>query len=239
MLPDTSFSGPLHRQVYDTLKRLIVSGHWKSGACIPGEWELSSQMGVSVGTVRKALSELARERIVVRERGRGTFICEGAPPDADCGLYLNSGAVLDPEILLASDESGVPAEHFEQKLFGADRRFPRAQLRRLVRLWRGGGEIICVERVIFNTLSFMSFSESDLISSNFASIRAQRLKKSSVKRLVTVRSVEANDPALIYFTHNAPGLACVRRLVIEADGTAAESSDIIFDTQIMGYRVEG
>ena len=38
--------------------------------------ELASEIGVSQGTVRKALDALAAENLVVRRQGRGTFIAE-------------------------------------------------------------------------------------------------------------------------------------------------------------------
>lgn len=75
------FSGPLYEQVHELLRGRIISGEWRGGRPIPGEVHLSRELGVSIGTVRKAMDKLASERIVVRERGRGTFIAE-APQHA-------------------------------------------------------------------------------------------------------------------------------------------------------------
>lgn len=68
---------PLHVQVKQELKDRIARRTWKAGDLIPGDVELCEQLGVSRTTVRQALTELAHEGWVVRERGRGTFV---APP---------------------------------------------------------------------------------------------------------------------------------------------------------------
>ncbi len=68
---------PLHIQVKEALKDRIVRRTLKPGDLVPGDVKLCGQFGVSRTTVRQALAELAREGLVVRERGRGTFV---APP---------------------------------------------------------------------------------------------------------------------------------------------------------------
>lgn len=67
---------PLYLQVKDTLVQRIVSGVWKPGAAIPNEIELSRELGISVGTVRKALDEMEGERLISRRQGRGTFVID-------------------------------------------------------------------------------------------------------------------------------------------------------------------
>src|SRR5690606_10189927 len=63
---------------YLQLKRLLTqglqAGEWKPGEAIPSEMELARRYGVSQGTVRKAIDELAAENLVARRQGRGTFV---------------------------------------------------------------------------------------------------------------------------------------------------------------------
>jgi GntR family transcriptional regulator len=68
---------PLHVQVKQALTDRMVGRTWKPGDLVPGDLELCRQLGVSRTTIRQALTELAHEGWVVRERGRGTFV---APP---------------------------------------------------------------------------------------------------------------------------------------------------------------
>lgn len=65
---------PLYLQVRDVLVQRIVVGHWKPGATLPNETQLAQSLGISIGTVRKALDLMEVERIVTRRQGRGTFV---------------------------------------------------------------------------------------------------------------------------------------------------------------------
>lgn len=65
---------PRYHQLYVLLKEKISSGEYSPGAMIPSELDLSSDFSVSRITVRRALDELAREGLITRQRGRGTFV---------------------------------------------------------------------------------------------------------------------------------------------------------------------
>ncbi len=65
---------PLYRQMKDDLVRRVARGEWRPGELVPSEVALAQEYNVSVGTARKAIDELAQDRLVVRQRGRGTMI---------------------------------------------------------------------------------------------------------------------------------------------------------------------
>jgi GntR family transcriptional regulator len=67
---------PLYRQAREALMRRLVEGHWRPGEPIPAEHALAAELGVSQGTVRRALDDLARINLVVRRQGKGTFVAE-------------------------------------------------------------------------------------------------------------------------------------------------------------------
>lgn len=67
---------PLYRQVRDRLIRNLVDGVWAPGDALPSEMQLAADLGVSQGTVRKALDAMAAENLVVRRQGRGTFVAQ-------------------------------------------------------------------------------------------------------------------------------------------------------------------
>lgn len=67
---------PLYAQVKDILVKQINSGAWKPGELLPSEFELADELGVSQGTVRKALDALADLSLVERKQGRGTFVAQ-------------------------------------------------------------------------------------------------------------------------------------------------------------------
>ena len=72
---------PLYRQVREHLTTRLIEGDWKAGEVIPSEIQLARELGVSQGTVRKALDEMVRDNILRRKQGRGTFVAKS--DDAD------------------------------------------------------------------------------------------------------------------------------------------------------------
>lgn len=67
---------PLYEQVRLVLLNKILEGSWKPGQVIDNEIDLSTEYGVSVGTMRKALLALEREGLLHRHQGRGTFVSD-------------------------------------------------------------------------------------------------------------------------------------------------------------------
>src|SRR5215203_5028435 len=67
---------PLYRQVRDVLVKRIADGVWHAGQLLPSEGEIALDLGVSQGTVRKALDEMTAQNLVVRRQGRGTFVAK-------------------------------------------------------------------------------------------------------------------------------------------------------------------
>lgn len=67
---------PFYVQLKEALTKAIQAGEWKSGDRLPGELELCQVTGVSRTVVRQALQELGYEGVILREKGRGTFVAE-------------------------------------------------------------------------------------------------------------------------------------------------------------------
>jgi GntR family transcriptional regulator len=65
---------PLYRVVKRSLLQAIASGLLPPGAMLPSEAEIAARMGVSIGTLRRAVDDLTAEHILVRRQGRGTFV---------------------------------------------------------------------------------------------------------------------------------------------------------------------
>lgn len=65
---------PLYYQVKEVIKEKIKCGEWKNDEKIPNELELVNQFSVSRSTVRQAILELVAEGLLIRRKGRGTFV---------------------------------------------------------------------------------------------------------------------------------------------------------------------
>lgn len=74
MLSTDKGSISLYMQIKDLLVTRIGNGDWLPGSIIPSEVNLAQELGVSQGTVRKAITELVENNVLTRKQGRGTFV---------------------------------------------------------------------------------------------------------------------------------------------------------------------
>jgi GntR family transcriptional regulator len=70
---------PLYLQVFDGLLEEVASGALPPGETAPSLRMLSAEIRVNYHTVAKAYQMLQDQGIVVRRRGRGYVVVEGAP----------------------------------------------------------------------------------------------------------------------------------------------------------------
>jgi GntR family transcriptional regulator len=88
-IPQVQNSATLPEKVAEQLRGMVLRGELAPSAQLPTEPELSRALNVSRATLRAALDSLAREGVVVRRRGVGTFVAE--QPLAANNLNLNWG----------------------------------------------------------------------------------------------------------------------------------------------------
>ncbi|XTZ17782.1 GntR family transcriptional regulator [Micromonospora echinospora] len=75
---DRDAPAPLHAQVSEQIRTRIVSGDWPPHYRLRSEPELAADLGISRGTLRRALATLIRDGLLVQVRGRGTFVTSTA-----------------------------------------------------------------------------------------------------------------------------------------------------------------
>jgi len=69
-------ANPKYRQLKEILREEINKRKLRPGDRIPSEERIAEKYGVSLGTVRQAMAELANEGLIYKEQGRGTFVAE-------------------------------------------------------------------------------------------------------------------------------------------------------------------
>lgn len=72
-----------HARLKDAVMAAITSGRLIAGDQLPPEAELAAALSLSLGTVRRCLAGLAREGVVKRIHGRGTFVADQTEPLAE------------------------------------------------------------------------------------------------------------------------------------------------------------
>jgi DNA-binding GntR family transcriptional regulator len=65
---------PMYLQVEEGLRNDILSGKYNKGDYIPAEAELCRQYGITRATVRKALSKLIGDGMIVSQKGKGYYV---------------------------------------------------------------------------------------------------------------------------------------------------------------------
>jgi GntR family transcriptional regulator/MocR family aminotransferase len=70
---------PLHRQIYDALRKAILEGRLRPGARLPASRLLAEDLGVSRNTVTAAFEQLAAEGYVAARVGSGTRVSRLSP----------------------------------------------------------------------------------------------------------------------------------------------------------------
>lgn len=67
---------PLYSHIVDYIMEKINSGQWQEGDMVPREIDLCQQFQVSRPTVRTALQVLVNKGLLVRTKGKGTFVSQ-------------------------------------------------------------------------------------------------------------------------------------------------------------------
>lgn len=73
------FGVPLYQQIQHLIRHRIAKGEYPPGSQIPSENEFCRELNVSRVTLRYALRELVRDRMLVKIHGKGTFVADEPP----------------------------------------------------------------------------------------------------------------------------------------------------------------
>jgi GntR family transcriptional regulator len=182
---------PLHHQVYLDLISALEKGELKPGDRLPPERELAKRYGCSLITVRRALTELAREQRIERTRGRGTFVLH---PRLELDFGGNQSFTdemqmrgLDPATRLVEARSESAGESVAIAL-DLEIGSPTLYLERL-RL--AGGEPLLLEQVHLPAERFPGLLASDLEHNSLYDVMTERYG------VRIVRAREAIEPVLL------------------------------------------
>ena len=133
---------PKYIPISEMLIREIAAGHLADGARLPPERDMAVELGISVGTLRKALGDLAEKGMLERVQGSGNYVrhqTDVASVYAFFRLELVGGGGLPTARVLSVDrlpkEDGMPD-------FG-----PSAEGHRIRRLRALDDQLIALEEI--------------------------------------------------------------------------------------------
>jgi GntR family transcriptional regulator len=90
-------TGPKYQALRNAILGAITSQEWKAGMRLPTEAELSKELPFSLGTIQKAYGQLVKDGLVIRSRGRGSFVAPVQKQMAEpwhCRFLGDDGTVL-------------------------------------------------------------------------------------------------------------------------------------------------
>lgn len=99
---------PMYKKIQQDLFHLIASGQLREGDKVPSESELMEQYYVSAITAKNALNALADRGLIMRIRGKGSFVCASpyAISKTNSSPPLSIGAIF-PSISSPIDQNYV------------------------------------------------------------------------------------------------------------------------------------
>ncbi len=124
-------AGPKYQALRNAILGAITSEEWQAGMRLPTEAELSKELPFSLGTIQKAYGQLVKDGLVVRSRGRGSFVAPIQRQMAEpwhCRFLGGDGTVLPVYPRLIGHRLMRPEKRWSD-LFG-----PRAKIVRIDRL---------------------------------------------------------------------------------------------------------
>lgn len=227
---------PLYAQVRDALIRRIADGHWKAGDSLPSEFALAAELGVSQGTVRKALNEMAAENLLDRRQGRGTFVPEHTEERSLFHFFrmeAADGSAVVPQPLSQTIEAVAPEAEISRPLDTG-----RRKLWRIRRVRGVEGRPAILETIHLDPRRFPTL-KPDTVLPNALYGYYQSASGITVARADDRLTAVAAGPADAAALDLRPGAPLLRawRLAYDLTGRVAEVRETLFDTSLQGYVV--
>lgn len=182
---------PLYLQVQEEITRRLASGRWQPGTMLPSEMDLARELGVSQGTVRKALDAMTADHILVRRQGRGTFVAEYEESRIlfqFFRLYPDSGERLFP-VSKVLDLVPAKPDAREREALGLD---ADAAIWRLSRLRYHGAALLMRETLSLPAAIFPGLGEGE-IPNNVYRLYSQRWGVTITRISEKLKAVAADE----------------------------------------------
>ena len=233
---------PLYARVRANLVDRLISGQWKPGQMLPSEFAIAGELGVSQGTVRKALDEMTVEGLVIRKQGRGTFVAEAEDQSILFRFYrlTPNGANND------TARSFPDSNYLNRELRGASSEEcaviglqAGAKVWNIERVRSESGTPILWERLILPQAPFPDLNRHKTLPNNVYQLYSTQYGVIVARVLEDLRAVSASKEIAAHLNvpENTPLLEIDRR-AIALDGSVVEWRVSHCRTDGMSYRNE-
>ncbi len=229
---------PLYHQICVVLKSKIQSGELALGAYLPSENEIAVEFSVSRITAKRALNELARAGLVIREQGRGTRVISQPPPPrikASVEGWLENMSVMAHTTKVEVLEFGYLAANADvaEALSIAE----GDTVQRAVRVRSHKGECFSYLTTHIPKAIGESFGAGDMERLPLLSLLERNgVTASSARQIISATVADTTVAAALGVDVGAPLLE-VRRVVFDQDGRGVEYIQALYRPDRYHYEV--
>jgi len=233
---------PLYHRLTLILRERIHSGAYRRGQVLPTETDLMQAFGVSRITVRRALNDLADERLVVRARGRGTIVSYdpvravvGSPIVVGIdGLMANLSIIGHGTTVKVKTLRYIPAGDVVADQLGVT---PETTVQHAARVrYLRKSPFSYTQSYLLESIG-QSFDRRDLRAHAMIDlIRRAGIQIDRVRQTITCTLADEVCAGLLCVNIGSP-LLKLRRVFIDASGRAVNYSEILYTPDRFEYRM--
>jgi GntR family transcriptional regulator len=202
---------PLYYQIQQQLRDAILSGQLGPGDPIPPEPTLATDTAVSRFTIRQAIDDLVREGLVVRHRGRGTFVTYSADsptarPLATFAAAFSAQGLGAPRIVSFNEAAATTADRS-----GLDLRASESVIH-IVRVRDRDGAPVALERISIPGALVPGLQPTDLEANSLGEVLRRRYGIEITRAVETLKvSPLDKDAAEVLDSRAGTQVFCIER----------------------------
>jgi GntR family transcriptional regulator len=221
---------PIYVQITELLVRDIAAGRLIDGEKLPPERDMAEELGIAVGTLRKALAELQNRGLLERIQGSGNYVRAISDPKSVYAMFrleLLGGGGLPTAEILTIDRLAKPAD---LPAFGTS-----GEAHRIRRLRRLSGKPAALEEIWLDG-SYIETIDPEAVSESLYLFYRTKLSLwiARAEDQIGLDAVPDWAPAVFGQKAGAP-IVHIQRISQDQEGVRAEVSRTWLDHTVARY----
>lgn len=214
---DLESNVPLHRQVYEAFRQLILSGKLSPKQRLPSTRTLAKSLAISRATAVQSYEQLISEGYLQTVGGAGTYVCDFLPED-----LLHPKPIEQSKIYCTADNLSL-STYGSSLITDAPLYSPR--LAKPIEFRYGQPALDAFPLKLWRQLISRHCRQSDRLMLDYAtdSLGYQPLREAIARYLIQSRAVQCNADQVLIVSGSQQALNLVSRVAIDrGDGIALE-----------------
>ncbi|ADU31938.1 GntR family transcriptional regulator [Evansella cellulosilytica] len=229
---------PIYYQLEEEIRELINSGQLKAGDLLPSERVYAEKYEISRMTVRQAITNLVSEGLLIRQKGKGTFVAEKKLEQPLKGITSFSEEMearnMKPSTKIISFQQEL-AEPVVAKKLQIEANTPVYKIHRI----RLANDIPLAVETTYTPAKFIEGISEEQFTSSFYDIIEKRLNLSIGYGEQEIESVLANDSEIKHLNlHKGDPVLLVRRVTFLSNNEPFEYCRTTYRADKYKYKIQ-